>query len=118
MVEEHGIDRHSIKPEIDGSPDGSAGIFDCDAVDGIVLTIQETRQTENTVAVSTSGIATEGNSEQLEHLFLTRKVEAIDPPEHLIFTWRCRKDCGGRWHGIRCPQLSEPGVAVRVDVYI
>ena len=46
------------------------------------------------------------------------EVEAFDAPEHLIFAWRCREDCGRRRDCIRRSERSEPGVAVCVDVYI
>lgn len=80
MVKEHGIDRGNIKSEVGGSPNGIAGIFDGDAVSGVVLAIQESRYTENPVAVRASGIAAEGDGEQLKRLFLTLKVEILDSP--------------------------------------
>jgi len=87
-------------------------------VSGIVLAIQEAGDAENPVAVGAGGIATEGNGEQLERLFLTRKVESIDHPEHLVFARRGEEDDTRHWHGIRCAKRREPGVAVGVDVYI
>ncbi len=65
-----------------------------------------------------SGIAAEGDGEQLESAFLRGEVEAFDAPKHLVLTLRCREDCRGNRHGIRRPERSEPGVSVRVDVYI
>jgi hypothetical protein len=64
----------------------SASLFDHDTVGRIVLAIKVSGQTENSVAVGANGIAAEGDGEQLERLFLTRKVEAINPPKHLILT--------------------------------
>ena len=108
----------NIEPEVSGSPDGIVGIFDRDAVGRIVLAIQESGDAEDPVAVGASGIAAEFDGEQLERLFLTLKVEAIDPPEHLVFAGRCREDRRRRWDGIGGPERSEPGVAIRVDIYI
>ena len=79
-VEEHGIDRRNIKPEVAGSPDGIAEIFDGDKVRGIVLAIQEAGDAKYPVAVGASGITTESDGKQFERLFLTRKVEVIDAP--------------------------------------
>ena len=48
----------------------------------IVLAIQESGDAENPVAVGASGIAAKRDGEQLERLFLTHRVEAVDPPKH------------------------------------
>jgi hypothetical protein len=64
MVEEHGIDRRNIEPEVGGSPDGIAKIIDGDTVRGIVLVIQETGDAKYPVAVGASGIATESDGKQ------------------------------------------------------
>ncbi len=98
MVKEHGIHRARIQPEVVGSPDGIVGIFDRDTVGWIVFAIEETGNAQDTVAIGASGIAAEGNGEQLERLFLTRKVEAFDPPKRLIFAGRCGENRGRRRH--------------------
>jgi hypothetical protein len=64
--------------------DRIAGVFDRDEVRGIVLAVAESGHTENPVAVGASGVATEGDGEQLERVLLLVEVEAFDPPKHLI----------------------------------
>src|SRR5260370_6490064 len=88
VLEEHAIDRMDVESEVIGIRDQIAGIFDSDAVSGIVLAIQETRHAEDTVAVRAGRVATEGDGEQLQCALLSLKVEAIDAPEHLILPGR------------------------------
>jgi hypothetical protein len=65
VLEEHGIRRWNVQPEVIGIPDGIAGVFDRDHVGRIVLAIAESGDTQNTVAIGASEIAAEGHGEQL-----------------------------------------------------
>src|ERR1700733_13637770 len=118
MVEEHGINETAIEPEVGGSPDGIAGIFDRDAVRWIILAIQETGQPENAVAVGASGIAAEGDGEQLEGAFLRSEVEAFDSPKYLILSGGCGENDARSRHGIGDAEHGESCISVRVDIYI
>ena len=71
--------RRHVEPKVVGSPDGIAGIFDRDEVRGIVLAIQESGDAKHPVAVGASGIAAEGDGEQLERLFLLRRSRSLRP---------------------------------------
>jgi hypothetical protein len=78
----------------------------------------EPRDANDTVAIGASRIAAEGEGEQLEHLFLTGKVETFDAPEHLTLSRRSGKNC--RWRGdfIASPQGGDSRVSIHVDIYI
>ena len=118
MVEKHGINRASVQPKVVGSPDGIIGIIDRDAVGGIVLPIEETGDAQDAVAIGAGGVAAEGNGEQLERLFLPRKVEPFDAPKYLILTGR-RGENRGRWrHQFRCPERSETGIPVCIYIEV
>lgn len=116
--EVHGVHCACVKLEVIGSPDGIIGIFDRDFVGRIVLAIQETGDAKDTVAVGASRIGAEGKGEQLERLFLTRKVKAFDAPKHLIFAGRSRQNRGRRRYGNRCPECSESGIAIGIYIEI
>ncbi len=85
---------------------------------GQILAIQESGDAEDAVAVGASGIAAEGDSEQLERGLLTFGVEAIDALEHLVLIGRCRQNRRGWRNGIGRPERSDAGRPIRVDVYI
>ena len=70
----------------------------------IVFAIQKSRNSNNAVAIRASGITPEGNGEFLKHRFLKLDVEAVDPPEHLVFAVRGLNDCTG--YGNRFAGLS------------
>ncbi len=83
---EHRIRDGIVEVKIRRVPRRIAGVFDRDRMSGRILAIQESGDPKHPVAVRASGIAAEGNGEQLEDSFLPPKVEAIDMPKHLILT--------------------------------
>jgi hypothetical protein len=115
---EHGIRGGIVEVKIRRVPSQIAGVFDRDRMGGRILSIQESGDAKHPVAVRASGIAAEGNGEQLEDSFLPPKVEAIDMPKHLILTRRCGQNCGGSRDGIGGPERSDSGRPVHVDIYI
>ena len=115
---ENRIELGIVETEVLGTIDSITGILGNYRVRRIVLTVLKSGETENTVAVSASGVSTEGDGEQLQGVFPLVEVEAIDAPEHLILAERCREDCSRRRDGIGGSERSEPAVAIRVDIYI
>src|ERR1022692_4931332 len=96
--------------EVIGIPSGIAGVFDGGGIRRIVLAIEESRQSEDAVAVGTSGIAAKGNCKQFQGAFLLFESEAVNPPQDLIFTERCRKDYIRWGNSIRGPKRGWGGI--------
>src|SRR5208337_4587397 len=115
---EHGRDFEILKPKIGWTVDRIGWVFDCDRMRRRILPVEETGDAQHPVTVGASGIAAEGLGDQLERLFLALEVEASDSPESLVFARRSRDDSGRRGNQIGCPQSSEPGVAVFINIYI
>jgi hypothetical protein len=107
-----------VEVKVSRVPRRIAGVFDRDRVSGRILAVQETGNAKHPVAVRARGIAPEGNGEQLQRGFLLLEVEAIDAPRHLVLAGRCTQNCGGSGHGIGCPERSDSGISVHVDIYI
>jgi len=84
----------------------------------IVFVVQETRQPENPIAVSASGISAEGNGEKFEQAFLLGKPEVIDLPQDLVFARRCGQDRGRIRDRAGGPNCGQSDLAIRIDIYI
>src|ERR1017187_3620404 len=98
---------YNVQPEVIGIPGGIAGVFDRHGIRRIVLAIQESGQSEDAVAVSTSGIAAKGDGKQFQGAFLLFESEAVHPPEDLVLTERRREDRIRRGNRIRDPERNE-----------
>src|ERR1035441_1467394 len=84
----------------------------------IVLAVAESRHTEDTVAIRAGWVTTEGDGKKLERVLLLVKVEALDPPKHLVFARRCRENRGRNRHRIGRSQSADSVLAVHIDVEI
>ncbi len=111
-----GIQQLIAQSEVFGTADGVTGIIGSDKVSGFVLTIRESRHTENAVTVGASGVTAIGDDKLLQGSLLPVEVEAFYPPQHLVLVRRCREDDGRHRHGLRLRECSDSGVAVQVDV--
>src|SRR4029077_8508116 len=108
----------NIQPEVIGIPSGNAGVFNGDGIRRIVLAIQESGKAENPIAVRAGGIAAKGNRKQFQRAFLLFKSEAVNSPEDLVLTERCREDCIRRGNRIRGAERSEAGLAIGVQIKV
>src|ERR1700734_1012435 len=110
----NGVGGQNVEPEVIGTPSGIARVFDCHGIGRIVLAIQESRQSEDAVAVGTSGIAAKGNGKQLQGAFLLFESESVNSPEDLVFTERCREDFIRRGNRIGGPERIEAALSIAI----
>ena len=89
-------------------------VFNAHKVGWIVLLIQKSREPENAVAVSASGIAAELDSEKRERAFLLFKGESFNPPEHLVFAGRGRYDRVRNRNRIRACESGKLRISILV----
>src|ERR1700722_8966432 len=82
---EHGIRQCIVEMKVGRIPPRIAGVFDRYQMGRRILTVEESRDTEDAVAIGASWVAAEGKGELLERRFLTIRVETFDMPENLIF---------------------------------
>ena len=116
--QEHGRHRAVGEPEFLGFGSRTGEVLDRDGVGGRVLSIVETRNANDSVAVRASRIAAEGGCELLQHQLLRGKVEALHRPEHLVLARRSSDDGVWLWNRIGSAKRSDTSVPIRVDVQV